>query len=100
MVRGSVFKKNTLSYKRNILVDVSLSLNNSFLIKRLGEFIFCLLTGFLLATLATISICYYSIFLGALFGGCLYVSYLLLNEIVIVCGELETKFRDNIKKRY
>jgi hypothetical protein len=73
------------------------SLNSSFMIKRLGEFVFCLLTGFLLATLATISICLYSIFLGALFGGCLYVSFLFLNETVIVCGELETKFRDNMK---
>lgn len=93
---GESFSKRYITVQKKYFGRY-ISLNSSFLIKRWGELIFCLLTGFLLATLATISICLYSIFLGALFAGCLYFSFLLLKEIVIVCGELETKFRDNMK---
>jgi hypothetical protein len=79
------------------------------LIKRFGELAFCIIIGMSLATLYPCAIFWifgrldlislpYRFFFGCLFSGGLYFSFLILKEIVIVCGELELKFMDDIKK--
>lgn len=116
---GEFFSKKCLTVQKKYFGGCT-SLSPS-LIKRFGELVFCILTGFLLGTAYPVIIfrifTHYTIlapysapalqelisipyrfFLGGLFSGGLYFSFLTLKEIVIVCGELETKLREDIKE--
>lgn len=105
---GEIFQKIYLTAQKKYF-GRHIPSSSYFLIKRFGELVFCILTGFLLATIYPYTIFSifglqgqislpYRIFLGGLFSGGLYFSFLVLKETVIVCGELETKLKDNMKE--
>lgn len=82
----------------------------SYMARRLGEIIFCISIGLLLATIYPILIFWlfgfsemisfpYMIFTGGVLGASLYFSLLILKEISLAYGEIETNLKDNIKTR-